>query len=118
MAELTGGRREKEGERRKKDRNPDSSFILPPSSIGATPGFRGERLAGRSLQVFFAPEEEKNFVYPDAYPVGFDRRAEFDAADLDARAVNGTIRELMRAGHGTIGVHNPMRSEERRVGEE
>ncbi len=71
-------------------------------------GFHAERLAGRSTKVFFSPEEAENFVYPDAFPVDFDSRAEIDAAGLDAPAVNRKIRELMRAGHGTIVVDNPM----------
>ena len=37
----------------------------------------------------------------------FNKRAEFDAADLDPTAVNLKIRELMGEGHGTIVMHNP-----------
>jgi glutamate synthase domain-containing protein 3 len=67
-----------------------------------------ERLAGRTQQVFFSPEEAEAFVHPDAVPVDFDRKAEFDATDLDGPAINGRIRELMNEGHGTITVHNPL----------
>src|SRR5262245_421381 len=70
-------------------------------------GFHDERLAGRSTRAFFSAEEEENFTYPDALSVDFDRRAEFDAAALEPREVNRTIRELMQAGHGTIVVRNP-----------
>jgi glutamate synthase domain-containing protein 3 len=70
-------------------------------------GFHDERLAGRSTQAFFSAEEEENFTYPDALPVDFNRRAEFDAAAMEPREVNRKIRELMQAGHGTIVVREP-----------
>ncbi len=71
-------------------------------------GMHGERLAGRTQQVFFSPAEDENFVAPGGFDVDFDRRAEFDAADLDARAINVKIRELMAEGHGSIVVRNPL----------
>jgi glutamate synthase domain-containing protein 3 len=70
-------------------------------------GMHTEQLAGRSLQIFFDAEESENFTYPGAPEVDFNKRAEFDAAGLDARAINLKIRELMESGHGTIVVHNP-----------
>ena len=41
------------------------------------------------------------------FDVDFNKRAEFDAADLDATAINKQIRELMSQGHGTIVIKNP-----------
>jgi methylamine---glutamate N-methyltransferase subunit B len=70
--------------------------------------FHTERLAGRGTQVFFSPEEGERFVAPDAPAVDFDRRAEFDAAAMDAAAINHRIRELMSEGCGTIVVQNPL----------
>ena len=70
-------------------------------------GMHTEQLAGRTQQVFFSPAEEENFTYPGAFEVDYNKRAELDVADMDARAVNLKIRELMREGHGTIVVKNP-----------
>ena len=70
-------------------------------------GMHTEQLAGRTQQTFFAPEEEENYVYPNAFEVDFNKRAEFDAADMEIRDINLKIRELMEAGNGTIVVHNP-----------
>ena len=70
-------------------------------------GMHTEQLAGRTQQIFFSPEEGENFVYPNAPEVDFNKRAEFDAAELETQAINLKIRELMEAGHGTIVVHNP-----------
>ena len=70
-------------------------------------GMHTEQLAGRTQQVFFDAEEGDNFTYPTAPDVDFNKRAEFDAAELDGMAVNLKIRELMESGHGTIVVHNP-----------
>src|SRR5271167_2774476 len=71
-------------------------------------GLLAERLAGRSWEVSFSPEEEENFFYPDAFSVDLSKRGEIDAAPLSAREINVKIRELMADGHGTIVVHNPM----------
>ena len=43
------------------------------------------------MQAFFSPEEEENFVYPDAFAVDFDRAAEFDAG-RDGRRARSTAR--------------------------
>ena len=45
-----------------------------------------EQLAGRTQQRFFRPEEEARFTYPQAFEVDFNKRAEFDAADMNTRA--------------------------------
>ena len=45
---------------------------------------RAARRAAPS-SVFFSPSEEENFIYPDAYDVDFNKRAEFDAAGMDTR---------------------------------
>jgi len=70
-------------------------------------GMHTEQLRDRTQQTFFRPEEEERFVYPDAFDVDFNKRAEFDAADLDTLAINQKIRALMADGHGTIVVKNP-----------
>ncbi len=71
-------------------------------------GMHTEQLRGRTQQVFFSSEEEENFVYPFAAEVDFDKRAEFDATDMDSTAINIKIRELMGQGHGHIVVGNPL----------
>ena len=70
-------------------------------------GMHTEQLAGRTQQVFFDAEESDNLLYPNAPDVDFNKRAEFDAADLENKAINLRIRELMEQGHGTIVVKNP-----------
>ena len=70
-------------------------------------GVHAEKLLGRSYQTFFRAEEEDNLVYPDSVDVNVDRKAEIDAADLDASATNVRIRELMDEGYGHILVRNP-----------
>ena len=66
-----------------------------------------ERLGGRTQQVFFAPEEAENFTYPQSYEVDYNKRATLDAEELDAKAVNKKIRQLMSEGYGTIVLQNP-----------
>lgn len=75
---------------------------------GTTAVLHTERLAGRTQQVFFKPEETENQVYPDALVVDFAKQAELDAAELDTRQINLKIRELMSEGYGSITVHNPL----------
>ena len=58
-------------------------------------GMHSEQLRGRTQQVFFQPGEEDNFLYPDAFDVDFNKRAEFDAAELDSSAINLKIRDLI-----------------------
>ena len=70
-------------------------------------GMHTEQLGGRSQQVFFSPEDGDNFLYPDGPDLDFNKRIEFDAADLDARTVNKKIRELAHEGFGTIVIKNP-----------
>ncbi len=70
-------------------------------------GMHTEQLSGRTQQIFFSPEESENLAYPFSYEVDFNKRAEFDAKELDGTAVNLKIRELMEKGHGTIVVKNP-----------
>ncbi|MGR3984619.1 MAG: GXGXG motif-containing protein [Gammaproteobacteria bacterium] len=70
-------------------------------------GLHTERLAGRAQQVFFNATEEENFTYPWSFEVDFERRAEFDAIDMDASAINLEIRRLMQSGAGSITVKNP-----------
>jgi methylamine---glutamate N-methyltransferase subunit B len=70
-------------------------------------GMHDEQLTGRTQQVFFSSSEEENFTYPGAFDVDFDKAAEIDAAEMDNKAVNLRIRELMSEGYGTITVQNP-----------
>jgi glutamate synthase domain-containing protein 3 len=70
-------------------------------------GMHTEQLAGRTQQTFFSAEEGENFTYPDGFEVDFNKRAEFDATNLEATAANLKIRELMSQGHGTIVIKNP-----------
>ncbi len=70
-------------------------------------GLHSEQLGGRTQQRFFSPSEDENFTYHWAYDVDFDKHAEFDAQDLEPKEVNIKIRELMKAGHGSITVTNP-----------
>ena len=76
-------------------------------SVSKEMGMHTEQLRGRTQQTFFRPEEEERFVYPDAFDVDFNKRAEFDAADMKTTDINRKIRELMAEGHGTIVVKNP-----------
>ena len=71
-------------------------------------GLHTEQLVGRTQQIFFSAEEEENYFYPDSLTVDFAKRAEFDAAEMDSRQINLTIRQLMGEGHGTIVVQNPL----------
>jgi glutamate synthase domain-containing protein 3 len=70
-------------------------------------GMHSEKLAGKNQQRFFSPSAEENFLYPDGYDVDFNKRAEFDAADMEPTAINLKLRELMSQGYGTIVMHNP-----------
>src|SRR5690242_15548791 len=71
------------------------------------PGMHTEQLAGRTQQRFFRPEEEARFTYPHGFEVDFDKRAEFDATDMEPTQINLQLRELMRQGYGTIVLKNP-----------
>ena len=70
-------------------------------------GLHQEQLKGRTQQVFFEVEEDGQFAYADSPDVDFNKRAEFDATDLSPTDINARLRDLMRAGYGTIKVHNP-----------
>jgi len=72
-------------------------------------GMHTEALRGRTQQRFFDVEaiESSGFGYPDAPQVDFNKRAEFDAANMDSRAINLELRELMSKGYGTVVVKNP-----------
>ena len=71
-------------------------------------GMHTEQLGGRTQQTFFSPAEEENFVQPDSFDVDFNKRAEFDAGEMDNKAINLKIRELMAEGYGTIVIKNPL----------
>jgi len=70
-------------------------------------GMHTEQLTGRTQEVFFKPEEEENFTYPDAFDVDFNKRTEIDATDMDSKSINLKLRDLMSEGYGTIVVKNP-----------
>ena len=71
-------------------------------------GLHDERLAGRTQQIFFSPEDAENLLYPGAFDVDYNKRTEFDAGEMDTTAINLKIRELMAEGTGTIVVKNPL----------
>ena len=71
-------------------------------------GLHTEQLAGRTQQRFFDVTEEENFLYPEAFAVDFNKRAQIDAADMAATEINLKIRDLMAQGHGSIAVKNPL----------
>jgi glutamate synthase domain-containing protein 3 len=71
-------------------------------------GMHTEQLAGRTQQVFFSPSEDEAFVYPGGFGVDFNKRAEFDAGEMDNKAINLKLRELMGEGYGTIVIKNPL----------
>ena len=70
-------------------------------------GLHNEQLSGRKMQTFFSPDDSENCVYPWAYDVDFNKRAEIDMADMEPTEVNLKIRELMEQGVGSIVVKNP-----------
>ncbi len=73
-------------------------------------GMHEEQLTGRSIQKFFdidLGEEHHGFSLPDSFDVDFNKRGEIDASNMDAKAVNLRIREMMTEGYGTIVLKNP-----------
>ena len=70
--------------------------------------FQDEQLKGRSYEVFYQPEETENLTYPGADEVDFEKKTEFDAAELTGSQINLKIRELMGQGYGSITVNNPL----------
>ncbi|MEE9301583.1 MAG: GXGXG motif-containing protein [Alphaproteobacteria bacterium] len=71
-------------------------------------GLHTEQLRGRTQQTFFSAEEGENFTYPGGFKVDFNKKAELDAADMESKAVNLKIRELMAEGYGHIVIRNPL----------
>jgi methylamine---glutamate N-methyltransferase subunit B len=73
-------------------------------------GMHTEKLGGRSKLAFFdidLDEPHHGFALPNAFDVDFNKRAEIDAAEMSANAVNLRIRQLMQDGYGTIVIKNP-----------
>jgi glutamate synthase domain-containing protein 3 len=73
-------------------------------------GLHTEQLKGRSIQKFFdvdLRDGHDGFALPNAFEVDFNKRAEIDAGNLETKAVNLRIRELMADGYGTIVIRNP-----------
>ena len=71
-------------------------------------GMHTEQLGGRTQQVFFDLDESgSSFTYPFGFDVDFNKRTEFDVADLEAKEINERIRALMSEGYGTIVIKNP-----------
>ena len=66
-----------------------------------------KRLTGRTQQVFFSAVEAERFASPLAIDVDFDKSAEFDCTNQNAREINKKITQLMREGYGDIRVLNP-----------
>jgi glutamate synthase domain-containing protein 3 len=71
-------------------------------------GLHTEQLSGRTQERFFDFTEEENFLYPEAYDVDFNKRIEFDAAQMDTNGINLKLRELMSQGYGSIVIKNPL----------
>lgn len=86
-------------ELRKSGKSHDKSHAL---------GLHVEQLAGRTMQQFFSATEEEGYLYPFAHDVDFNKRAEFDAAQMTSDQINLEIRRLAKEGNGTIVVHNPL----------
>lgn len=80
-------------------------MALEPKSLDL--GMHTEQLAGRNQERFFSPEEGENFLYPGAFEVDFDKRAQFDAENLSPQQINLKLRELMAQGCGSIVMRNP-----------
>lgn len=78
-------------------------------SVSHDMGMHTEALRGRTQQRFFDLSDagEGGYGYPDAPDVDFNKRAEFDAADMDTKAITLEIRRLINSGHGSIVVKNP-----------
>jgi methylamine---glutamate N-methyltransferase subunit B len=73
-------------------------------------GLHTEQLKGRSIQKFFDVDlghGHHGFGLPNAFEVDFNKRGEIDAGELETKAVNRRIRELMADGYGTIVIRNP-----------
>jgi glutamate synthase domain-containing protein 3 len=73
-------------------------------------GMHTEKLGGRSKLAFFdidLDEPHHGFALPNAFDVDFNKRAEINAAEMSANAVNLRIRQLMQDGYGTIVIKNP-----------
>ena len=70
-------------------------------------GMMSEQLKGRSMETFFEPAEDENYVYAFAQDVDFNKRTEIDADGKTTTEVNHGIRELMAEGYGTIVIKNP-----------
>ena len=70
-------------------------------------GMHTEQLKGRTQQTFFSAQEGENLTQPFTYEVDFANETEFDAQDMGTRDINLKIRDLIKAGHGTIRILNP-----------
>lgn len=70
-------------------------------------GMHTQTLKGRDIKTMFSLTKEGTFAYPYARDVDFNKRTEFDMADMGATEVNKKIRALMAEGYGTIVLKNP-----------
>lgn len=70
-------------------------------------GMHSEQLKGRTQERFFSPEEGENFFQPFAYEVDFNSSTEFDAQEMETKEINDKLRDLMKAGYGSIRILNP-----------
>ena len=72
-------------------------MALKPKSFDL--GMHTEKLTGRTQQRFFTPDEEENFLYPTAFDVDFNKRAEFDADKLSATTdIPAMPKAMVRSG--------------------
>ena len=70
-------------------------------------GMHTEQLEGRTQQRFFSATEDEHFAQPYTYDVDLSKEAEFDAQKMTQQEINSRLRELMKAGYGSITVRNP-----------
>jgi len=57
--------------------------------------------------VFFSPEAEENYLYPNSFDVDPSKHADLDCQGLDSTDINLKIRDLMKQGYGSIKITNP-----------
>lgn len=72
-----------------------------------TQQFLREELRGKGYEVFWEPEEEENFLYPEAQTVDFDKTTKIKGVNLSCTEINKKIRGLIKEGYGTITIDDP-----------
>lgn len=70
-------------------------------------GYLTRQLKGLDIKTMFSLTTEGGYAYPFAVDVDYNKRAEIDASNMEAKEINCRLRELMNDGHGTIVIKNP-----------